>query len=125
MARAKLFMYASRIEASAERVFRWHAEPGALARLTPPWEKMEVVEPAPGICNGDRGVLRVHFGPIPMLWKFEHSDYQEGRQFRDVQTAGPFRVGSTRIYLSRMAPMLAVLKTESGTSFHLARWEIC
>ena len=26
-----------------------------------------------------------------MLWKFEHSDYREGRQFRDVQTAGPFR----------------------------------
>ena len=91
MARENLFVYASRIEATAERVFRWHAEPGALARLTPPWEKMEVVEPAPGIRNGDRGVLRVHFGPIPMLWKFEHSDYQEARQFRDVQTAGPFR----------------------------------
>jgi uncharacterized protein len=91
MARENLFVYASRIEASAERVFRWHAEPGALARLTPPWEKIEVVEPAPGIRNGDRGVLRVHLGPIPMLWKFEHCDYQEGRQFRDVQTAGPFR----------------------------------
>lgn len=90
MARENLFVCASRIEASAERVFRWHAEPGALERLTPPWEKMEVVEPAPGIRNGDRGTLRVHLGPIPMLWKFEHSDYQEGRQFRDVQTAGPF-----------------------------------
>ncbi len=91
MDRENLFVYTSRIAASAERVFRWHAEPGALARLTPPWEKMEVVEPAPGIRNGDGGVLRVHLGPIPVLWKFEHSDYQEGRQFRDVQTAGPFR----------------------------------
>jgi ligand-binding SRPBCC domain-containing protein len=90
MARENLFVYTSRIEASAERVFRWHAEPGALERLTPPWEKVEVVEPAPGIRNGDRGILRVHLGPIPMLWKFEHSDYLEGRQFRDVQTAGPF-----------------------------------
>ena len=52
---------------------------------------MEVVELSPGIRNGDRGVLRVHLGPFPVLWKFEHRDYQEGRQFRDVQTAGPFR----------------------------------
>jgi len=91
MLRENVFVYTSRIDASADRVFQWHAEPGALERLTPPWEKMEVVESAPGIRNGDRGVLRVHFGPIPILWKFEHSDYQEGRQFRDVQTAGPFR----------------------------------
>lgn len=91
MAREKLFVYSSTIAASAERVFRWHAEPGALERLTPPWEKMEVVEPSPGIRDGDRGVLRVRLGPIPMLWKFEHRDYREGRQFQDVQTAGPFR----------------------------------
>ena len=43
MDRENLFVYTSRIAASAERVFRWDAEPGALARLTPPWEKMEVV----------------------------------------------------------------------------------
>lgn len=91
MANEKFFVYVSRIAASAERVFEWHAEAGALERLTPPWERLEVVEAAKGIRNGDRGVLRVYFGPIPMLWKFEHSDYQEGRQFRDVQTAGPFR----------------------------------
>lgn len=91
MPRQNLFVYCSTIDAPAEQVFRWHAEPGALARLTPPWEKIEVVEPAPGIRNGDRGVLRVYLGPIPLLWKFEHSDYQEGRQFRDVQTVGPFR----------------------------------
>lgn len=91
MPRENLFVYGSIIDAPAERVFRWHAAPGALARLTPPWEKMEVVEPAPGIRNGDHGVLRVYFGPLPLLWKFEHSDYQEGRQFRDVQTGGPFR----------------------------------
>lgn len=91
MARGKLFVYSSRIEAPAEEVFRWHAEPGALERLTPPWEAMEVLEPSQGIRDGDHGMLRVRFGPFPILWKFEHRDYREGRQFRDVQTAGPFR----------------------------------
>lgn len=52
---------------------------------------MEVVEPAAGIRDGDRGVLRVRFGPFRILWKFEHCGYQECRRFQDVQTAGPFR----------------------------------
>jgi uncharacterized protein len=91
MSRENVFVYSSKIAAPAERVFQFHAERGALERLTPPWETMEVVEASPGIRDGDRGVLRVHFGPFPMLWKFEHRGYQEGRQFQDVQTAGPFR----------------------------------
>jgi ligand-binding SRPBCC domain-containing protein len=91
MARQNVFLYSSQIEAPAERVFLWHAECGALKRLTPPWEAMEVVEPSPGIRDGDHGVLRVRFGPFRMLWKFEHRDCQEGRRFQDVQTAGPFR----------------------------------
>jgi ligand-binding SRPBCC domain-containing protein len=91
MARRNVFLYSSQIEAPAERVFLWHAECEALKRLTPPWEAMEVVEPSPGIRDGDHGVLRVRFGPFRMLWKFEHRDYQEGRRFQDVQTVGPFR----------------------------------
>jgi ligand-binding SRPBCC domain-containing protein len=36
-------------------------------------------------------VLRVRVGPFPVLWVFEHCDYQEGRQFRDIQVKGPFK----------------------------------
>jgi ligand-binding SRPBCC domain-containing protein len=79
------------MEAPAEEVFQWHAEPGALERLTPPWEHVEVEQPSPGIHNGDKGVLRVKTGPFRIRWSFEHRDYIEGRQFRDVQLAGPFR----------------------------------
>jgi ligand-binding SRPBCC domain-containing protein len=91
MARSNLFVAASRIEASAETVFGWHAEPGALERLTPPWEKIEIIERARGIRAGDSGAMWVYTGPFRMRWSFEHRDYIEGRQFRDVQTAGPFR----------------------------------
>ena len=91
MARSSVFIAQSKIEAPAEEVFRWHADPGALERLTPPWEPLEVVQAAPGIHNGDRGVLRVRIGPFPVRWEFEHCDYVEGRQFRDVQISGPFR----------------------------------
>ena len=30
-------------------------------------------------------------GPLRLRWTFEHNGYIEGRQFRDVQTSGPFR----------------------------------
>ena len=85
------FVARSRIDAPAEEVFRWHAEPAALDRLSPPWEPVEIIQPAPGIRAGDRGILRVHFGPLRIRWMFEHRDYIEGRQFRDVQLSGPFR----------------------------------
>src|ERR1700747_341361 len=87
----KVFIAQSIINAPAEEVFRWRAEPAALERLTPPWEPLEVLERAPGVRNGDRGVLRVRVGPFRVRGEFEHCDYVEGRQFRDVQIRGPFR----------------------------------
>jgi len=91
MARPNRFVAASRIEASAEQVFHWHAESGALERLTPPWEKIEIIERAPGIRDGDSGAMWVYVGPFRVRWNFEHRGYIEARQFRDVQTSGPFR----------------------------------
>ncbi|MGH9746558.1 MAG: SRPBCC family protein [Candidatus Acidiferrales bacterium] len=91
MGQSNIFTAETTINAPAEDVFRWHAEPGALERLTPPWEPLEVVQRAPGVRDGDRGILRVRVGPFRVRWEFEHRDYIEGRQFRDVQIAGPFR----------------------------------
>jgi ligand-binding SRPBCC domain-containing protein len=91
MPRLLEFVAQSRIESSAEEVFRWHAEPAALERLTPPWEHVEIIQPAPGIHDGDRGALLLHWGAFKIRWDFEHHDYIEGRQFRDFQLSGPFR----------------------------------
>jgi uncharacterized protein len=70
-------------------VFAWHERPGVLERLTPPWENV-VVESHDGIANGARAVLRAKAGPFWTRWEVEHRDYDEGRQFRDVQLKGPF-----------------------------------
>jgi hypothetical protein len=91
MGRKKVFVAQSIINAPAQEVFRWHAEPGALERLTPPWEPLEVLQRAPGVRDGDRGALRMRIGPFRVRWEFEHCDYVEGRQFRDIQIRGPFR----------------------------------
>jgi uncharacterized protein (TIGR01777 family) len=86
----EVFRKSSRLPESAERVYEWHALPGALERLTPGWEPIELVERSGGIGEGDRAVLRVGLGPVGVTWVAEHRDNVPGRQFRDVQVEGPF-----------------------------------
>src|SRR5262245_19774812 len=74
----------------AERVFAWHARPGALERLTPPFAPADVVERTGGIEPGARVVLRLPAGPLGIRWVAEHRALEPGRLFRDVQTQGPF-----------------------------------
>lgn len=83
------FTKRSRVYASAEAVYRWHTEPGALERLTPPGDRLHVVSRTGGVEDGARVTFR--FGPLRLLWVAEHRDTIPGRQFRDVQIRGPFR----------------------------------
>jgi uncharacterized protein (TIGR01777 family) len=75
---------------SADAAYAWHGRPGALERLTPPWERVEVVEPGAGIADGSRTVLRIRKGLVPIRWVSRFRDVVAGRQFVDVQEEGPF-----------------------------------
>jgi uncharacterized protein (TIGR01777 family) len=86
----QVFCRSIRIERPTEEVFRWHERPGALTRLCPPWEQIELVAATGGVQNGARVTLRSRVGPFWTEWRVEHRDYVAGRQFRDVQVAGPF-----------------------------------
>lgn len=87
---ARTFVRRSRLAAPASEVFQWHARPGAFERLTPPWEHVRVVEKHGGIEDGARLVMRLGPGGIGPRWVADHVDYVPDRQFRDVQTSGPF-----------------------------------
>jgi ligand-binding SRPBCC domain-containing protein len=76
---------------TAEEAFAWHDRPGALERLIPPWERVEVLQRSGGIADGGRVTLRVHVGPAAFRWVAYHRDYQPGRRFVDEQVEGPFR----------------------------------
>ncbi|MGE0825960.1 MAG: SRPBCC family protein [Candidatus Binatia bacterium] len=84
------FTRRTRIAAPAEEVFRWHARPGAFERLNLPWEPAAIVARHGGIEDGAVVVWRMSLGPLRHHGIAEHRDYQEGRQFRDVQVSGPF-----------------------------------
>jgi ligand-binding SRPBCC domain-containing protein len=89
---SETFIYRSKMPASAEEVYRFHAQPDALKRLTPPWEKAQVVGTAGSIDRlGSRITLRVSVGPFSQVWIAEHTACEPGRMFRDTLVSGPFR----------------------------------
>ena len=89
---SELFVYRTEMPASAEEVYAWHAQPGALTRLTPPWESARVIEQTGGIDQpGSRVKIRVRVGPLIQIWTAEHTACEPGRMFQDVMISGPFR----------------------------------
>ncbi len=88
--KAETFVHRSRIAASAAAVYAWHALPGALERLTPPWEHVKVIEASGGIEKGARVVLLMGRWPFQRRWVAEHQEFEAGRYFSDQQVSGPF-----------------------------------
>ena len=74
----------------ARTVFDWHARPGALERLNPPFERVEILERTGGLAPGARTVVRVRIGPVPSRWVSVHTALEDGRSFTDRQESGPF-----------------------------------
>jgi len=84
------FIKESTIRATPSEVFAFHERPGALEKLTPPWEQVKRIEGGESIRPGSRVVLEVRMGPFPLRWIAEHTEYESGRLFADRQVRGPF-----------------------------------
>lgn len=85
------FEKSSTLRATPREVFDWHSRPGALARLTPPWQAVSILQGSGGIEEGSRVVLRLGRGPLSTSWTAEHTWAEVGKGFEDVQMQGPFR----------------------------------
>ena len=84
------FLKTSIIQASAADVFSFHERPDALARLTPPWQKTEIVQAPSSLEVGTRVVLRTRIGPLRQTIVAEHVEYERGHMFADRMIEGPF-----------------------------------
>lgn len=85
------FVHESRIHASVERVFAFHELPDALARLTPPWEHLRLVQHAPSLHVGARTIINVRI--LPFVWvrtESVHTLCDPPFAFEDEQVRGPF-----------------------------------
>ncbi|HEX3135821.1 MAG TPA: TIGR01777 family oxidoreductase, partial [Planctomycetota bacterium] len=80
---------------SAADAFAWHARPGALRRLLPPWQDVRVLseQPAPGavsiVEDGGQVELSLAMGPVRRRWVARHQDCRPGESFKDVMEHGP------------------------------------
>ncbi|MFZ5562881.1 MAG: TIGR01777 family oxidoreductase [Thermodesulfobacteriota bacterium] len=83
------FTRQSIIDTDARTLFAWHARPGAIERLSPPWDPLEVVFRTGGIEAGARVVLKMAAGPFRYRWHARHTVYEENRKFVDEQVKGP------------------------------------
>ena len=75
----------------SNELFAWHIREGAFERLNPPWQQFKVIERNGNVQSGGTVKIKMKIaGPFHTLWLVKHSDYIEGKQFRDSQVKGLF-----------------------------------
>lgn len=74
--------YASVVDHPLDEVFAWHARPGAMRRLVPPWQPMRVVKETESLADG-QAILGL---PGGLRWVAQHdpAGYDPPRQFVDA-----------------------------------------
>ncbi len=86
------YTHVSRIDdISSNEVFSWHIREGAFERLNPPWQKFKVIERKGNIESNGQIKIKMNIGgPLHIEWLVKHSNYIEGKGFRDTQIVGVF-----------------------------------
>ena len=86
-----VYIKRTKINAPADRLFKWHARDGAILRLTPPWAPLKMISrKGNGIDKGVTVVFEIKIAGIPMKWEALHTAYRENEMFQDRQVKGPF-----------------------------------
>lgn len=76
---------------SAQLLYNYHAQDGALARLIPPWDKVTILNRHGGLGEGGKTDLKLHLGPFSTTFEAHHLKAIEGVMFEDSQHKGPFQ----------------------------------
>ena len=98
------FRKQTKIPASQQELYNWHASGSAFSRLAPPWEQIEIVEWKGGvqtqdeeswkqfgdISQGAQVILRTKVGPIWQKMHAKHTEHKKPEMFTDVMVRGPF-----------------------------------
>jgi len=71
-------------------LFAWHARPGALTRLTPPWRSLRRLGPEAPLQEDQQVHLQLRMGPWKLPWTASHREVIPGESFVDEMLEGPF-----------------------------------
>ena len=84
------FTRSSSLSVSCEEAFQWHRRSGAFERMLPPWMTSQIISKEGTIYDGDSVTIKTNLGVIPFVFKAQHQNYIENKQFEDIQIQGPF-----------------------------------
>jgi uncharacterized protein len=97
-----VFVKKTWVDEPVETVFSWHERPGAIERLSPPWDNIRLKSQSNGIRPGSEVRLTIApLGPFRMNWTARHTKYEKNRCFQDIQEKGPF---SRWVHTHRFTP---------------------
>ncbi len=91
MPATETYVASSSLPVSVEEAFAYHERPGALQRLIPPWESVQIEHSDHSIAVGSRVVMKTSIAGIPFRWVAEHTQYDPPHRFADTQLSGPFK----------------------------------
>lgn len=78
-------IFSSVVDAPVDEVFAWHERPGAIHRLTPPWQPVSVRREASSL-DGGRAILGL---PLGLRWGARHTGYSPPHRFVDELDSAP------------------------------------
>lgn len=106
--------FSSVVSAPVDEVFAWHERPGALARLSPPWQPVRVGAEPGSLADGRAEVVL----PCGVRWVAVHDPggYRPPGQFVDELTSWPLRAGIRWRHTHRFA---AVDETATRVTDHV------
>ncbi|MEM8666540.1 MAG: TIGR01777 family oxidoreductase [Planctomycetota bacterium] len=90
MGQQQEYVASSTLPVSVEQAFAYHERPGALQRLVPPWESVEIERSDGSLTVGSRVVVKTRVFGVPVRWVAEHTEYDPPHLFADTQVSGPF-----------------------------------
>ncbi len=79
----------SRFDASLDDLLRFHQDPQALAKLTPPPIFAQLLRDERRSITEGEVEFRLWFGPLPLRWTARHEPGPTPESFADVQLRGP------------------------------------
>ena len=98
-----MFSTTQHLPYSPDHVFDWHTRPGAIHRLSPPWQPVRIAQEARSLRDG----VAVLAFPAGRRWVAQHdaSAYVEGRHFADALASRPFGLPLSWRHDHDIAPM--------------------
>lgn len=85
------FVASTLFSCDRHRLFEYHKAPGAIERLIPPWEDVQVIASRDSLEVGSEVLLRQKVFGIPQQWRARHVEFAPEDLFADTIEQGPFR----------------------------------